>query len=78
MDQRTVDRVAEEFPESVRSRVLAALETYTGPERERVQWDILELSKGNLKQVEHFVANARMDYRDILYWAEYYGDRSDS
>jgi hypothetical protein len=32
----------------------------------------LELSKGSLGSVRHFLQAAQRDYRDVLYWAEYY------
>ncbi len=72
MNQKILDRITKDFPVSAQSRVIEALISYVGREAERVQWDILELSKGSLKNVEHFVTAAQQDYRDILYWAEYY------
>ncbi len=40
-------------------------------ERERVQLAILKLSAGNEEKVREFVAVAKRDYRDVLFWAEY-------
>ena len=40
-------------------------------ERERVQLAILKLGEGNEKKLREFVAVARRDYRDVLFWAEY-------
>ena len=40
-------------------------------ERERVQLDILKLSDGNEEKVREYVAVAKRDYRDVLFWAEY-------
>jgi hypothetical protein len=34
----------------------------------------VKLSKGNLKDLYHYVHQAKLDYRDVLYWAEYYGE----
>jgi hypothetical protein len=48
------------------------LSGYSGPETARVVWDILELSKGSLKDVRRYLQAAHTDYRDVLYWAEYY------
>lgn len=45
-------------------------ETYER-ERERVQIDILKLSEGSVDKLLHFVTAAKLDYRDVLYWAEY-------
>ena len=40
-------------------------------ERERVQLAILKLSEGNEEKLREFVAVAKRDYRDVLFWAEY-------
>lgn len=48
------------------------LRGYSGPEIKRVMWDILVLSKGSIEHVKKYVESARTDYRDVLYWAEYY------
>jgi hypothetical protein len=42
------------------------------PESPRVQLAILKLAEGDLKALEHYVEQARLDYRDVLYWAFYY------
>jgi len=39
-----------------------------------VTWDIL--SKGSLENIQRFTKAAQIDYRDILYWAEYYENDS--
>src|SRR6266568_1547192 len=63
------------FPESSHARVLELLDTYGVEsyerERERVQLDILKLSEGNEEKLREFVAVAKRDYRDVLFWAEY-------
>ena len=63
------------FPEDRRQRVLALLETYGVEsyerERERVQLAILTLSAGNEEKLREYVAVAKVDYRDVLAWAEY-------
>jgi hypothetical protein len=57
------------------ARVLELLDSYgVGPderERERVQLDILKLSGGSEEKVRKYVAVAKRDYRDVLFWAEY-------
>jgi hypothetical protein len=62
------------FPESAHARVLELLETYGVEsyerERERVQLAILKLSEGNEEKLRNFVAVAKRDYRDVLFWAE--------
>ena len=40
-------------------------------ERERVQVAILKLSAGSEEEVREYVAVAKRDYRDVLFWAEY-------
>src|SRR5438094_9887849 len=66
--------VQETFPETSYSRVLELLDTYGVEsyerERERVQLAILKLSEGNEEKLREFVAVAKRDYRDVLFWAE--------
>src|SRR5438067_3530253 len=63
------------FPESNCARVLKLLDSYGVEsyerERERVQLAILKLSAGSEEKVREFVAVAKRDYRDVLFWAEY-------
>ena len=40
-------------------------------ERERVQVAILKLSAGSEEKVREYLAVAKRDYRDVLFWAEY-------
>jgi hypothetical protein len=72
LEQRTLERIAREFSAEEQASVIELLTSYSGPENGRVRWDILELSKGSLEKVKQYVATAQTDYRDILYWAEYY------
>jgi hypothetical protein len=62
------------FPEGARARVLELLDTYGVEsyerERERVQLAILKLSEGNEEKLRNFVAVAKRDYRDVLFWVE--------
>src|SRR6266404_464647 len=66
--------VQKTFPESNWPRVLQLLDGYGVEsyerERERVQLAILKLSKGNEDKLREFVAVAKRDYRDVLFWAE--------
>jgi hypothetical protein len=39
-----------------------------------VRWDILNLSEGGLGKVRDYMKAAQTDYRDVLYWAEYFKD----
>ncbi len=62
------------FPESAHARVLELLDTYgVEPyerEHERVHLAILKLSEGDEEKLREFVAVAKRDYRDVLFWAE--------
>jgi hypothetical protein len=66
--------VQKTFPETSCSHVLELLDTYGVEsyerERERVQLAILKLSEGNEEKLREFVAVAKRDYRDVLFWAE--------
>ena len=72
MEQRTLERIRQEFQERDQDGVIELLASCSGPESDRVRWDILELSKGELGKIGEYVKAAQSDYRDILYWAEYY------
>jgi hypothetical protein len=74
MEQRILDRVSREFQGSDRETVVQLLESYVGPESDRVRWDILELSEGSVGKARDYIKAAQTDYRDVLYWAEYYKD----
>ena len=66
--------VQKTFPESNWENVIQLLDEYgVEPyerERERVQLAILKLSEGNEEKLGEFVAVAKRDYRDVLFWAE--------
>ena len=72
LDPLASGRVAKEFPGSEQSLVAELLTRYSGPEPDRVRQGILNLSKGSRESVAKYTEAARIDYRDILYWAEYY------
>lgn len=72
LEVRTLDRIAREFPIAEQAAVIALLNSYTGPESQRVVWDILELSKGNMGNARTYVQAAQADYRNVVYWAEHY------
>src|SRR3979490_1856985 len=66
--------IEKSYPESSRSRLLEFLDSYGVEsyerERERVQLAILKLSEGNEEKLREFVAVAKRDYRDVLFWRE--------
>ena len=72
--EEVVGVVRKIFPESAHTRVLESLDSYGVEayerERERVQLAILKLSEGNEEKLREFVAVAKHDYRDVLFWAE--------
>jgi hypothetical protein len=72
MEQRILERIRREFQNADQNCVVELLASYSGPEGDRVRWDILELSQGELEKIGEYVKAAQTDYRDILYWAEYY------
>ncbi len=67
------------LPDEDTASVLAVLDAYsTEPyerERERVQIAVLKLSEGDVDKLLQYVTAARLDYRDVLYWAEYSEDK---
>src|SRR5436305_14121212 len=72
--EEVVAIVQKTFPETSHSRVLELLDSYGVEsyerERERVQLAILKLSDGNEEKLREFVAVAKRDYRDVLFWTE--------
>jgi hypothetical protein len=67
--------VARDFRADQRSRAQATLDEYGSAtyecERERVQLAVLALSGGDLAALRRYTDAAKVDYRDVLYWAEY-------
>lgn len=72
MDEQTLAQIRGEFPAAEQAGVAAILRKYEGPEPVRVVRDILKLSNGSAEAVARYAQFAQRDYRDILYWAEYY------
>lgn len=46
------------------------------PLAERVRLACVLLSAGDASKLRHFIAQARQDTRDVLYWAFYYDDEA--
>jgi hypothetical protein len=69
-----IAEVQKTFPERSWGHVLVLLDTYGVEsherERERVQLAILKLSGANEEKLREFVAVAKCDYRDVLFWAD--------
>lgn len=51
--------------------LLAQLQSYEEYEPPRVQLAILKLSNGDPAKLQGYIEAARLDYRDVLAWAEY-------
>ncbi len=69
-----LDRITGEFSEFESRRVIKLLSAYYGPERDRVVRCILHLSEGSIERISLNTGTANIDYRDIIYFAEYDGD----
>jgi hypothetical protein len=65
--------VRRDFPPSQQDNAFAMLREYGGEHREanRVRLAVLKLADKNLKQLRHWVEQAKLDYRDVLAPAEY-------
>jgi hypothetical protein len=72
MDADVSKKIRTDFPQSAWAEVERALLKYDYAETDRVYFDILLLANGDITEVERLVERANQDYRDILYWAEYY------
>ena len=70
--------VEHHFAHGQRQRALAVLASYGEQPHERelarVRFDAVALSRGDLAELEWIVEHARLDYRDVLLWAEYEKD----
>jgi hypothetical protein len=73
--QRVEEAIGAQFPRDSIEQVAGLLSQYGEHpherEVERVQLDILELCDSNIEKVKHFVGAAKLDHRDIIFWAEY-------
>jgi len=51
--------------------ILRQLESDLGKETSRILRCVVFLARGDLERLAHFANQARADYRDVIYWAEY-------
>lgn len=58
------------FPDRKTEEIMNILTKYK-PDSYRVQLAILKLSRGDYEQLIEFTNKAIVDFRDILWWAEY-------
>jgi hypothetical protein len=68
---RVRQAVARSFPADQHAAILELLAEYQSNERPRVQLAILALANGDEKRLRTFLREAKLDYRDVLLWAEY-------
>jgi hypothetical protein len=70
-----LQKVRQLFPSLNPDIVMEVLDLYGTEsyerERERVQLAILKLSEGSQEKLLQFLDVAKLDYRDVLAWAEY-------
>jgi hypothetical protein len=63
------------FADQVLDTIMAVLDEYGiephEVDREGVQLAILKLSECDLDKLLHYIAAAKQDYRDVLYWSAY-------
>lgn len=72
--RRLLKRISRDFKGTQRDTVGRLLASYSGPEKDRARWNILELSKGQIDKIREYVQAAETDYRDVLYRTEFYWD----
>jgi hypothetical protein len=68
--ERVTARIERDFTGDDARTVAKLLETLDIPEADRVSLAILDISKSRLNLVRHHVEVAKMDYHDVLLWAE--------
>jgi hypothetical protein len=66
MEQRILARIGRDFQKTDQKCVTELLASYSGPESDRIRWDVLELSKGSVGKVGEYLKAAESDYRDVL------------
>lgn len=68
--------IARYFPAHSPAEIMQVLNRYGVEsyelEHERVKLAILKLSEGDPDKLQYYLDCAKRDYRDVLYWAEYY------
>ena len=77
MDKELLEIVNTDFPKEDREKVITELFSisleHVMAESEAnlltTRLSILMLSKGNLKDLIHYVERAKQDFRDVIYWA---------
>lgn len=70
MTQRVTEKIAEYFSAADSEEAAAALDSNDINEP-RVQLAIIKLSGGQLEKLKNLIEVAKIDWRDVLAWAEY-------
>ncbi len=76
LDQATQDKLKADFDEKDHDFVIAQLLTITTANvmaksenlLAQTRFSILNLAKGDIKEVQYFVKCAKTDFRDVIYW----------
>lgn len=77
MDETHLKKIAADFSEADYHLVIAELESITLSHvsadsqinLDNTRFAILQLSKGDINKLRHYVAAAKTDFRDVIYWA---------
>ena len=64
-------KVLARFPAAAAAEALRVVESYGGPDADRVRLAALRLAGSDLEALRRRMESARADYRDLLAWAEY-------
>ena len=70
------DRLADEYPGETYFEVLRLVESLNL--EPRVLRSIVFLGNGNFEKLARFARSAELDWRDVVFWAEYEGHESES
>lgn len=72
MRKALLTKIVDVFPGQNQRQVLAKLDSYDGPEPDRVRLAVLKLSQeAGYDSPDVYLEIAKTDYRDVLAWAEY-------
>ena len=76
ISDRLLAAITRYFPTHAPADIMQVLNLYGVEsyelEHERVKLAILKLSEGDPDKLQYYLDSAKRDYRDVLYWAEYY------
>ena len=70
MGDQVIEKIRQHFRDAERETVISEFER-NGIREERVQLALIKLSDGNVDKLREFIEVAKIDWRDVLAWAEY-------